>query len=230
MNGLQLASLYSFGCNKTKKLRVDAFLWKAVKKQVDQKELRKVLKQLIPYFYYRLLAMENQVKDCFDASIVRAYWLGGEFLKSARQKNVMRLVREKNADFFHNGLGFTFIPLLKEQILLHHNWTIFLLQNKKTPGIAEKLDSCKVSVGLVEKIWTATGKACVEYQKLKIKDGCYVLEIEEAIINKGFLGKVKGGDLVTFHVGIGREVVNQQTAEDIEQITQGAVEFFNKRK
>jgi len=97
MNGLRLACIYSWNCEKACLLGVSNLLEKYAKGNTTKEEkVKKIIARLETDPFYRQIAEDNKIEDPLDFSVVSSYWKGSPNL---------------SGDIRHNDT--TLIPLLK---------------------------------------------------------------------------------------------------------------------
>jgi len=206
MGNIKMAALYSWGCRRTKNLGVDKILEKFIlSKKTDDSEILEILKKLQPYPSYQKLASISEDKNPFSGKVIDVYWLGGEILKN-----------------FGDLLPF-------------HNFEtlILLLSAEKNEKILQKLlaeaEDCCVMPGIVKEI-LKNQKAVVEYRRIEYRVGKFhfgVSTIKE--IKRKFLKDLKVGDLISFHLGYGREKITASKKESLEIWTKKTLDILNKK-
>lgn len=96
-NGLVLAASFSYGCSSAKILDIDFTLKKYVEskgKNCRDNEIKKMLSKLVPYFFYRIIALANNIKDPFDIRVVKAYWIGNQLLEKVKPIHMKKILKE----------------------------------------------------------------------------------------------------------------------------------------
>lgn len=201
MNGLRLACLYSFKCERATKLGINDQLLDYVQnyKNYSRSLVKKVLitsllKQLISYQGYQGIAgLLGKGDDCFEKRIIRAYWLGDKKLEHFNHNSaVLESFNTINAD--------EHMPVLMAE---------------------EKLD-CGISFGEVIEI--SSEKAKVSNQRLLYKKGRVFWGEETREIDTMFVPNLKKGDLVSVHRAIAREKISKNRAKTLENITRKALQ------
>jgi len=161
LEGLKLAALYSYDCQKARMFQINELLAKFIKTGEEQEGTIEALKKLVSYNWYCLIAKNNEIKDPFAEEVVRAYWTGNDLTK-------LISVQGKNLFLFHN----------------------FTVLTSPMPDLISR-DECKISWGMVEKptdeglivdyealIWQDNRFSLVD-RKIEIKKGF----LEEVRIN-----------------------------------------------
>lgn len=230
MEGLWVACLYSSNCSallKEKKFQKNILDFIKHPKEKDVALVKKILEQLDPFIFYLLIATQNEIFDPFAEEVVRAYWLGNDFLRTITPIDIRRFLA---LDFIshHNKIKLLrFLDLIDEKP--HHNWqTICLIKKniKREQKISEELlaslDNCLVKAG--EVIWVGKKIVRVKTKKLSLKANEIVLEDNIATIERGVY-KIKEGDLVSVHLSQTKEKINEATFYNLLRITQEAISF-----
>ncbi len=197
--GLKLGALYSYGCKMAERLKSNQLLLEFIKNGTGRKVTEECLQKLISYAYYRAIASENNVRDAFDISVVRAYWTGN---------NLTKLIQQND-----------------HSLLLFHNFTVL---ESIFRALESDPDNCKISVAEVEDVQDKS--ISVNHRQL-IRKGNKFFLADTPILKKidvGFIDKVKRGDWITYHFGIGREKLNNEEANFLINKTKEAIKIFNK--
>jgi len=122
LEGLKLAALYSYDCRKARMLKINELLMRFIHKGENQDKVADLLKKLISYDWYCLIAKNNGVKDPFAEEVVRAYWTGNDLTKP--------------------------ISVNRKDLFLFHNFTVL---TSPMPDLSSR-DNCKTSWGMIEGI------------------------------------------------------------------------------
>lgn len=200
-NGLKLGALYSYGCKMAERLKINPLLLEFIKNGTRKDTVRKYLEKLNSGAYYRIIASENNIKDIFDPSVVRAYWTGN---------NLTKLIQQ-------NG----------HSLLLFHNFTV-LESIFRASNVGP--DNCKISVAQVEEVKDESALV-YHLSLIKDGEKFFWANAPTLKpINIGFLDEdeVKKGDWITYHFGIGREKLKKEDADFLIKKTNEAIELFNK--
>jgi len=204
MEGIRIACLYSYGCNKTTLLGVNpkllAFVSNPKPGKDEVSEICSILNKLIPYPAYRSLANIAGQGDCFDESIVRVYWFGNQCLASRQGHR-----------------------------LNHNQWALNKVKEiRNQHGLTEKATNlvldCTISWGEV----VSKNKT-----KLRVKNHRFLCQRrkiffgeQEREIEVGFIKKVRPGNLISIHLGIARERISKAQAGTLKQTTLEALRIF----
>lgn len=121
LEGLKLGALYSYDCRKARMLKINELLIRFIQNGENQDKIADLLKKLISYDWYCLIAKNNGIKDPFAEEVVRAYWTGNDLTK--------------------------LISVNRKDLFLFHNFTVL---TSPMPDLTPK-DECKTSWGVVEK-------------------------------------------------------------------------------
>ena len=196
MDGIQIACLYSWGCQTTKILNVENALSDFLKKPYpapdETNHIAAILEKLEPQSAYRRNGILNKRDDFLNEHLIRGYWLGN-FISA----NVIIETTQT-----HNYQVLEKIKRLKDK-------------NELKKEAIEKLLDCFVTVGLI--IEANSDNLSVFHLKLLVEDGEIILGRQRENISKGFLSGVKRGDWVTTHVGSGREKISLEQAKTLKQ-------------
>lgn len=229
MNGLRQAAAYAMKPNELGRCGpggVHETLFRFVKNPAEfkEEEIRSILEKFeVAMPYYCLIARANDL-DPFDSKVVEAYWLGNELLDRVDEEDVRAAIvddAEKNGwDRERIALLFNAIRLKKAKPLHALSVLYFFLfgQTELSSAIKERIDSCRVNAGRV----VEAGKALrVRYRPLSFGPGRGVSFSEEAEkkIARGFLEETKPGDLVSFHLDSGIEIIAEKQGENLDHYT-----------
>ena len=160
-------------------------------KSKDRNKVKDLLKQFdAVYIHCQKIAEKNKIADPLSAKVLEAYWMGNDLLKKFKTKRVP-----------------------------HHSYHVFHV-GSITGRIEIKgklLDICRVSWGEVVKfnknfVW-------VRYQPLVLKPKRHLGKLKTIKIKKGFLDKVKLGDMISWHWNRGCQVLNQKQVENLKYYT-----------
>lgn len=236
MKGLRVACLYSVGCPELKRM-------KAKKKQIIYDFLRnpkgdkspsvkEILEKLEPFLFYKLISFQNDITDPFNEDIVRSYWLGNPLLKPIAKENVARLLFSEESQEHHQ------LRLMKILNLVggkpHHNFeTLWLIKGIKAGrGFPLKflgnLNNCLVRAGKV----IYTGKLISEVKTKSIVFQNRKITLEDSIesLQGSFVKNLEEEDFISIHLGMAREKIQRETAENLLKITEEAISFFKGAK
>jgi len=97
MNGLQLACVYSWNCEKACLIGASDYLKKCAKgNMVKEEKVKKIISRLETDPFYEQISADNKIEDYLDLRVVSSYWKGTPVLLE---------------DVWHNNTTLT--PLLK---------------------------------------------------------------------------------------------------------------------
>ena len=215
VSGLKLAILYGLYphelgfCGPQKKSTKEALLNFVFGKKVSLRKIRKILEGFKgAFFYYKLIAKSNKIKDPFDEKVIKAYWIGNNLLEKVKTSDLRKMIAK---DFARPGLLTKKIAQKKAKEIIegakpHHSFHVLAI-GSVTGRIRLKgkmLDFCRISWGkVIRKIQNSESKfqITVKYQPL-IKNKIIRLgkPIEKEIFwDKNLVLKIKIGDWVSFH-------------------------------
>lgn len=234
MRGFQTSCLYSFGCPELKKMESEKIILDFIKnpKKENIPSIKEILEKIEPFLFYQLIGLQNGIVDPFNEDIVSAYWLGNSLLKPITRGDINNFLSQKR------NFGYHQLHLIKILGLIggkpHHNFgTLWLAKGIKNnqrspPKFLENLNNCFIRIGRV-----------IEIEKLKLKAeiGSIVFQGKEIVldssieeVNRGFIEKIERGNLISIHLGMAREKIQRETAENLSKITKEATSFFKGRK
>ena len=210
VNGLKIAARFGFrphylGLCGPKKARQEKLLQKFLQGKVSAEKMKPVFQKFLgAYFYYKLIARSNKIKNPFDERVVSAYWIGNKLLDKVKTEDLRKIVAE---EFSGRGLLPKEIAAKKAATIPegsrpHHSFHVLIIGSVtgsvdfKNTGLK---DLCRIGWGKVKKL---KNKSCiVECQPLigekKIKLGKAVEK--EIIWDKNLAPELKIGDWMAFH-------------------------------
>jgi hypothetical protein len=228
MSGFKIAALYGIYphklgfCGPTKKSTYSQIYDFLLGKKVFQKEIRKILEDFKgAFFYYKLIAESNKIKDPFDEKVVKAYWIGNNLLEKVKTGDLRKMIAR---DFSKPGLLSKKIAFKKAKEIPkgskpHHSFHVLVIGSvaKKVKLEGKKLDLCRIGWGrIIRKLKNnPTGslsfrsiqenskfKIVVKYQPLVTQNKNFRLGKpvkKEIFWDKNLVPKIKIGDWVSFH-------------------------------
>lgn len=123
MTGTLLAAKFSWGCPEPNRLGFTPTLEKyaiSEGRSHSEKEIRKILKELLPYFYYLVIAKSNKIADPFSTRVVRAHWIGNELTKKVKVSVIEECLNEVEGQ--HDKMTLAIVAgLLEKTGSAHHN-------------------------------------------------------------------------------------------------------------
>ena len=159
-------------------------------KSKDKKKVKELLEKFdAVYIYCQKIAEKNKITDPLSTKVLEAYWLGNDLLKKFK----------KNPP--------------------HHSYHVFHI-GSITGRIEIKgklLDICRVSWG--EVIRFNKNNVWVKYQPVVLKPERHLGKLRIKKIKRGFLDKIKEGDMVSWHWNRGCQVLNQKQVKNLEYYT-----------
>lgn len=222
-SGIKLAALYGIyphqigHCGSRRKFihyQIYDFL---CGKKVPSQKIRKILEGFKgAFFYYKLIAKSNNIKDLFDERVVRAYWIGNKLLEKVKIEDLRKMIAKNFAKpgLLPKKLAEKKAREIPEGSKPHHSFHVLMIGSVtgriKLEG--KLLDLCRVGWGKVIKQLTISPlfphsnkqltKIIVKYQPLikknkKLKLGKLVKK--EIFWDKNLVPKIKVGDWVSFH-------------------------------
>ena len=205
LEGLKLAALYSYDCQKAKRLKINYLLADFIKAEINQDQVEKGLKELLSYAWYQIIASRSGIKDPFNEKVVRTYWTGSNLLKKIKGNR-------------------------GEILLPFHNFTVLETAHNQEQDLKD-LDNCKISIGRVDKI-EGDNFDVSYYPLIKRNERIVLADFHKPILinNKGFVWNVAVGEWITFHYRIVREVLEFEKAKEFYLRSREAVELFNEAK
>lgn len=194
MDGLNLAVLYSYGCDMGVVRGIDRkfldFLTNPDCSEEERNKIITLLEGLNPYTRYCSLAKLMKCREVFEKKVVRAYWLGNGQVRK---------------DLNHNFQVLTEIESMRA--------------NKRLPAkTINKLLNCLVSFGRI--LRARPGRLTILHHSLLCdRRGDYVWRKEKREIEVGFVRKPKEGKWVSIHISSARENINRSQARLLRETT-----------
>lgn len=177
-------------------------------RKISDKKLRKIIENFkAASAYYQLIAKANNKEDFLEEKIVRAYWIGNDFLLNVRQKDFEVMAKE---NFFLGDFPKGSMP--------HHSFHVLNIGRIGGKLSENLLDFCLIKWGKVRQIANSKSQKVkvlvADYEPLKKRNGKFYLErnIEKEVIwNKLLAPELKVGDWVSIHWG---NIMEKLTSED----------------
>lgn len=178
-------------------------------KNISQRKIREILEGFKgAFFYYKLIARSNEIRDPFDEKVVKAYWIGNNLLEEVKTEDLRKMIAK---DFSGPGLLSKKIAEKKARgipagLKPHHSFHVLVI-GSVTGRIKLKgklLDLCRVGWGRVIKesiIKNKEVRVLVRHQPLV---GSKILKLgkpvkKEIFWDKNLIPEIKIGDWVSFH-------------------------------
>lgn len=231
MSGLRIAALYSFppgrfglcGMGEESAHEIFHFL---LGKRVPK--IRKILETFEgAIFYYKLIAKENKISNYFDERVVKAYWIGNEFLEKVRISKLKEMVEKV---FKKPKLA----KSLPDFARPHHSFHVLVAGPMRrdlemTEGMK---DLCRISSGQILGITnfrSRINELIVEYQPLLKEENWFLGKpIKRKIFwDKRILRKIRIGDWVSFHWDFALEKLSEKDLGTLKRYTQLSVQTAN---
>jgi len=196
MDGLRLACVYSWNCEKARLFKVSDLLLDFAKSgRGDENLIKKALALLDTDEFYQKIARDNfREGDMFNKRTVSSYWRGSPVLTGS---------------IWHNYT--TIEPIIKLPIEAID---------------ADMINECLVHAGMVESV--KDGVLEIKYRPIVKKEkelaiGSYA----RRSIDRVFPDSVSEGDLVAFHFFSSTEVISDNDAARLANITEFSLKKFN---
>jgi len=251
MSGLKVAALYGIwphqlGFCGPKKKRSKIVLYQYLQgKEKNETKIRKILRKFEGAFaYYRLIAKSNDIKDPFDARVVRAYWISNGLLEKVKISDLKRLITE---NFSKPGLLPKEVAEKKAKkipkgAVPHHSFHVLVVGSVARRILLEGklLDLCRISWGRViakeQKLETRDEK---QKTKIKVKYqpliGNRILKLGKPIVKEIFWDKtlvpqIEIDDWVSFHWNHLVQKLSKKDIENLEKYTELTLKTLAKTK
>ncbi|OIO40116.1 hypothetical protein AUJ10_03865 [Candidatus Pacearchaeota archaeon CG1_02_31_27] len=233
MPGVKLAALYGIYphllgfCGPLEKSETKIILDFLSGFNVPEKKIRKILKEFKgAYFYYKLIAKSNKIKNPFDEKVVRAYWIGNSLLEKVKIKDLKKMIAN----------DFKAEKEIPETSKPHHSFHVLAIGSvsKRVNLKGEKLDLCRISWGKVirkSKVKSQKSKVTVKYQPLiKNKKFKFGKAIQKEIFwDKIFTPKIKIGDWVSLHWNHLIQILNREDLKNLKKYTKLTLNSLNEK-
>jgi len=227
LEGLRIACLYSFSCPELKKAKEKKTILEFAKEPQFEKapKAREILIKLEPFFFYQFIAHQNKISDPFNERVVRAYWLGNEFLKRVTKEEIKTFTLLKKEITHKKITALKLLELINGKP--HHNFeTLWLIKKNQflTEKILQEITKCLIRPGEIIKI--EKNILFVKTFKLNLEEKKVVLREVISKVDQGFLKDPKKEHLVTIHLSRAREKISKKTFQNLLKITKEALTFF----
>jgi len=212
IEGTKLACMFSWDCKTAREKEINDQLTKFVIDLQNPEEMQLILRKLASYYGYVQLAAKYGLYP-FTWEIVSAYWLGNKQLDEV----FCQRGGNKGIDFpYHNyHVLAKFRPSqLNSRLLLR----IFQL-------IAE----CTVQTALVVEIRRLDYRGIYKPISWSKEKGFHFGNLIRRDIKKGLLGKARVDDIIAFHFGSARLVINEATRANLLRYTQLTFDSLNAK-
>ncbi len=200
MDGLKLASMYSYNCENAHLYGFSQQLKDfAEGKNSDAMKTKHCLENLDGYKFCEIIAKINDKEDPFDQGVISYYWKGIPDLKG---------------ELWHNYT--TLIPILKMPIELIFASMVdeCLIHPARVIESSEQSFLIKYAPVIKTEIKLAVG----------------VGEEKEKIINGSLFFNAVPGDLITIHYSTAIEKIDVDEFENLIRITERSLEKFNEQR
>lgn len=226
-------------------------------KKVCQKKIRKIMEAFEgAFFYYKLIAKSNKIKDPFDEKVVEAYWTGNNLLEKVKTEDFKKMIA---GDFSKPGLLSKRIAEKKAKEMPkgakpHHSFHVLVIGSVtgRVRLEGKLLDLCRVSWGKALRIkkpehktksfvfgrahkyglWLKNKKLkiIIEYQPLtgrkKIKLG--KPKTKEIIWDRNLAPEITIGDWVSFHWDHLIQKLNKKEIYNLEKYTKHTLKILRR--
>lgn len=202
-----------------------------------EEKVRRILKGFVgQFFYYKLIARSNNIKDPFDERVVKAYWIGNQLLEKVPINSLRKMVAK---DFSKPGL--LSLKIAKEKARKipltskpHHSFHVLIIGSVTSRVVLEGklLDLCRIGWGKVIEYKKFKGEngLIIRYQPLQHKNKKYSLEksVPKFVFwNKNFIPRIKRGDMISTHWGHVVQTLNKRDLINLKKYTQITIDSLN---
>ena len=245
MQGIRIAALYGFYphrlgfCglqeNSAKKNLLDYLSGE----KISEQKIRKILETFKgAFFYYKLIAKSNGIKDPFDEKVVKAYWIGNQLLEKVPVDSLKKMIIK---EFVGPGFLSKVMTVKKaSEISLtskaHHSFHVLVIGSVSGRIILEGklLDLCRIAWGKVigyKKGGTENSNGVIiEYQPLQKRRSKYSLgrAIHKIVFwDKKFIPEIKIGDNVATHWNHIVQILSTKDLIYLKKYTQITIDSLN---
>ena len=232
MSGLKLAALCGFYphklgfCGLQENSAKKTLLSYLAGEKISEQKIRKILETFKgAFFYYKLIAKSNGIKDPFDEKVVKAYWIGNQLLEKVPVDSLKKMIIK---EFVGPGFLSKVMTVKKaSEISLtskaHHSFHVLLLGPvTKNIKFYDKLyDLCLISWGRVLQLKAKKSKAVVNFKPLILKNNQFLYgkkSKKEIIWNKTIVPDLQINDQVSFHWNFLCQKLTETQATNLKNI------------
>lgn len=230
MKGLQVACLYSLGCPELKRMKAQKHIFDFIENPQREKFplIKEFLEELEPFLFYQLIGLQNDITDFFHEDVVRAYWLGNSLSKPLTKKDIDRFLSQKRNFEHHRFHLIKILELVGGRA--HHNFeSLWLIKGMERgrrfpPKFLENLNDCLMRAGEVIEIGKLSLK--VKTKSIGFSNQGFILEDSRERTYGGLVKEIEKGNFISIHLGMAREKIQRETAENLLKITEETISFF----
>ena len=237
--GIELTARYAYGCQAVPPgSRLARQIDRYLRTGHNEEEVRSDLTRLEPwrYYWFRQDAQYPKPKNEATASAVRSYWLGTPVLFSPLSPSCSLVTPPKMNPLMDEEKGFNQWQNAGACIFLHqgvrpyHNFIVLAkaaLNGLEIPAVLALANSCMISSGKVLKV--LDDRLVVDWWPLLwLSERLRWGNRQRIQVKRGYLKKIRVGDVVSLHYGEAREVLAEAQWKRLAKYTQLAISQLNQ--
>ena len=239
--GLKAAAIYGIKphllgfCGPREKSSTRAVLKYLKGKKISSKKIRKILKRFEgAYAYYKLIARCNKIKDPFAENVVKAYWIGNNFLEkvSTRALKEMIINEFSKPDLLSKNMVIKKAKEIPPGLKPHHSFHVLVIGSVtgrvKLQG--KLLDLCRIGWGKVIELDPLKDRVKVRYLPLIIRKGYRLGKPRKKYINwnKIALPSLRVGQYISFHWNQLAEILSEADHRSLKRYTLRTLKLIKK--
>ncbi len=237
-SGLSIAAAYGLVPNRLgycgpQEMKKRERLLNFLRGKVRESEILPIMRQFEgAYYYYKLIAQKNNIRNPFDKKVVEAYWIGNNLLEKVKAADLRKMAIR---NFTKPGLLSLKVAenrakLIPENSKPHHSFHVLAfgtITGRIDLASIKLKDICRVGWGkaIGFKEGNSGPKVIVKYQPLikgrKMKLGKFI--IKEIEWDKDIIPEVRTGDQVSFHWGMLVQVLTKRDTANLKKYTQNTL-------
>lgn len=182
--------------------------------------------------YYRVIATANNIEDIFDEKAVEAYWIGNSLLE---QVNIdeLRLAIEKDLtrDRWTKGKIEKELHLIApNNVRAHHSMSAlyYIKKPNMTPAMKTHFDECRVGWGEITSVHEEDVEVLHRPLVFDMQKKIDLAWPEKKFICKGFLRQPKIGQIASFHLNYGIQILSTEQEKNLSRVTGLNIAAFNE--
>jgi len=227
--------LYAFGCKEWKGVEDKIIEFIEHLNEHNMLEIESAVKRTPAFCCIDLIAKSSgcDYVDFLDRDISRAYWLGdGGLLKPVTRENTSAIIQKyKNRKYAHQ-LRLWKIKRLAGKRPSHNVAVLQDLEGVKKIShlpveVVVGTNDCLVLPGHISLI-DPRGCLGISTFSLVVKENTLFLQESQRQIKTGFIRNPKVGMIVSVHLGIAREEIPANVAEDLIRTTNEAITLYQR--
>ena len=230
MDGLRLASLYSFMPHRLKfNNESDKIFYDYAQGKGSKEEVKKTLKNSSSFFLYLSLIAKQNKKNVFDKDVIEAYWIGNSLLDNINEKHIKdMIINEFTKIGLKRDIALNLAVNVPKKAVPHHSFHVIHARTLgKTIPSLKNIDNCRISWGKVEGI--INNRLFVSYKPLVTKNKIYFGDIiKKEITYDPKILNPKKDDFVSFHWNFALQKLTQEQLNNLKKYTEINVRAMNR--